>query len=80
MKIPCISDMPNPNDCQPDYALCSGTHNVTVGGVEAVVDFDYMEPIICVGDQDVTDLLNASARDKFIKAAVKAYKEQEGDI
>ena len=80
MKLPCVSDMPNPNDCPPDYALCSGTHNVEVCGVEAVVDLDYMQPIIYVGKQDVTDILNASALEKFIMAAVKAYKEQEGDI
>lgn len=71
--VPCITSFPVPGDLPEEHAHCAGKFNVTVGGVDWIVDFDYAEPIICVGKVDVTECLRADLTTKIIHAAIEAH-------
>lgn len=73
--FPCVSNFKTPYDEQPAWAHCSGRHNVSFGGIEWTVDFDYNAPCIEVGGVDVTEQLKSA--DRIIELAIRAHDEED---
>ena len=74
-SFPCISDFRTPYDAPGPYDHCHGQFNVSLGGVEWTVDFDYNEPIVYVGTVDVTDCLKNSTLHDILENARSQHDE-----
>lgn len=74
--VPCITSFPVPGDEREEHAHCTGEWNVTVGGIDWIVDFDCASPVIAIGDVDVTDCLRSDLKGRIINAAIAAHDEE----
>lgn len=77
-RVICITDFPVPDET-PEHEHCRGQFNVDLCGVTWTVDFDYAEPIVYCGCEDVTDCLKESTLDRIIDKAVQLCKEDSED-